>query len=651
MLKYCKQNIIYFLSILISIIIIFSAIIYKIYSLDIKGITLILILSITSYFILFKKFIKQKKEQEKLKFYSKNKNNKNKIIKLFFIIYLATILASFYVLFQARTDIALISPWEVTPLYFFALYSFATFLLATYIIYNNLKINNNFIILFSIHFFLSFSIAIIIYKIGYGFDSFIHQSTISLIDKIGSVDPKPLYYLGQYGLTTIIHKITSIPIAWIDKLLVPFLTAIFMPYALYSFLQKNYSCNKTIYLTILVSLAIPFSIFITTTPQNFAYLFLMLTILYGLACTNVLELTIIYIFALSSFAIHPIAGIPAIFFTFFLHIYHSDNEKMKKYLYILVFILSSIALPLIFFFINTTNDNNKNQIIKNSTNFSLPKLIIPEKENFILNAIYFYCFNIKIILTLLAIIGIIISLKYIKKCKIFFISLYMSLSLLISFILIKNISFVFLIDYEKNNYSNRILVLIVIFLTPFILSSIYFFLYKILKEKKSIQFIFLIFITLLITTSLYISYPRFDKYYNSHGYSVSKNDLNAVNWIETNHKEKYIVLANQQVSVSALREFGFSKYIENSSLKEKIYFYPIPTGCKLYEYFLSMVYEKPSKKTMLEAMEFANVNESYFILNKYWWAFSKILEEAKLEADNWHAINNGEIYIFQYLKK
>ena len=63
-----------------------------------------------------------------------------------------------------------------------------------------------------------------------------------------------------------------------------------------------------------------------------------------------------------------------------------------------------------------------------------------------------------------------------------------------------------------------------------------------------------------------------------------------------------------------------------------------------------MVDEKPTRKTMLEAMNLAGVNTGYFVINKYWWAFPKIIEEAKIEANSWQSINNGEVYIFEYDK-
>ena len=64
-----------------------------------------------------------------------------------------------------------------------------------------------------------------------------------------------------------------------------------------------------------------------------------------------------------------------------------------------------------------------------------------------------------------------------------------------------------------------------------------------------------------------------------------------------------------------------------------------------------MVYKKPSRETMFAAMDLTGVNEGYFVLNRYWWAFAKILDEAKLSATSWQAINNGEVFVFKYERK
>jgi hypothetical protein len=348
-----------------------------------------------------------------------------------------------------------------------------------------------------------------------------------------------------------------------------------------------------------------------------------------------------------------------------LTIYHSDWKRLKKYFYILIFIITATILPLAFYFIEKNNSGTLDvqRPIGRWTSLSPLKLIIPGQENFILNFIYLYSFNLKFILTILILAGLIIAYRYREKCRILILYLTISFALLISYLLVKFLPFNFLIDYERNNYPDRILLITAFFLLPFIITALYGIIKKIRQQNQIIKFSFLIFFIILITTSLYLSYPRFDRYHNSHGYSVSQNDIDAVHWIKDNAREEYIVLANQQVSAAALREFGFAKYyVATGTLSSPcqgevpdraeglIFYYPIPTGGPLYQYYLDMVYEKPSRETVLAAMDLTGVNEAYFVLNKYWWAFPKILAEAKLEADSWQEIGQREIYIFKYKK-
>jgi hypothetical protein len=153
-------------------------------------------------------------------------------------------------------------------------------------------------------------------------------------------------------------------------------------------------------------------------------------------------------------------------------------------------------------------------------------------------------------------------------------------------------------------------------------------------------------ISIILTCSLYLSYPRLDAYHNSRGFSISSSDQQAVRLIDQQTKQKYIVLANQQTSVAALKELGFDNYLQTSS--GEIFFYPIPTGGQLYQYYLEMVNKKPDQNIMRSAMSLAGVQESYFVINKYWTFSNRIIAEAKLQANNFWIINNGEIYIFQY---
>ncbi|MEA3463644.1 MAG: hypothetical protein U9R14_01010 [Patescibacteria group bacterium] len=665
-----NKNILENILILLCLISFFGAIVYRLYSLNNLGIAISLILSISAFII-----IQRFNETDNRKT-TKNRQQKcqNPIFNIFLlsacpakaVAFYFLLSTCFYILFTHQTADAIISPWQVVPNYFFALYGLATAILIIIIAKcpdNNMaKKQYSHIILISLYYFLSFLVAWIVYKIGYGFDPFIHQATMDLIDKTGSVDPKPFYYLGQYSLIVILHKITFIPLIWLDKLLVPILAAIYLPITLYRVLVKWFKNNTANFLLTLIILILPFSFFIVTTPQNFAYLLLLLIILFGLTCKNIYNLIVIYLLALTAFAIQPIAGIPALLFALLLNIYHSDQKnKVKKIYYLLIFIVSTIALPLAFWLVKKNNfgiseTQNSAGLWAFLSSFSLPNLTMPNQENFILNFIYLYGFNLKIIVGVLIIAGLIIAYKYKRQCQIFFIYALMSLALGLSYALTKILPFNFLIDYERSNYADRILIIAAFFLLPFILTAFYSFIYKTLQQNKIIKISLLTFLIILVTCSLYLSYPRLDNYHNSHGYSVSQNDIDTVHWIENSASQDYIVLANQQVSAAALQEFGFKKYytLKNKSEilnhKSEIFYYPIPTGGPLYQYYLDMVYKKPSREIILAAMELTGVNEAYFVLNKYWWAFDKILAEAKLEADSWQGLDNGEIYVFRYKK-
>ena len=633
-----------------SLLISWGAIVYRLYKLNIIGVIIILILASLSFIIILrftKKFNKQTIAASQANITKTEKHKKPFFAFFAPIIYLFLFSASIYILFAARTSEAIISPWQTIHPSFYALYFLLTVCLL-FIITQKKPLANFLIIL---HYFLSFSIALIIYKIGYGFDPFIHQATEELIAKTGEVNPKPFYYLGQYALVVLLNKITLIKIIYLDKILVAFFGGIILPATMLSVLTKWLESKKIVQFVILFLLILPFSFLIVTTPQNLAYIFLLLTLIYSLNCKDTLDYINIFLLSLSAFFIHPIAGIPALLFACLIIIYNSKPRKIKikKIGYFIIYSCLALALPAAFFFFEKNTQKNVETKDFLSLRFlDCLNFSIPDKENVVLNTVYFFIFNIKYILIFLAVSGIIIAFNNRKKCRVLSLYLFSSLALFFSYFLSAKLPFAFLINYEQANYSNRILTISCFFLLPFIIIAFYQLMLKILAQNKIIKYSLLCFLCFLISVSIYSSYPRYDHYFNSHGYSVSKSDLNAVKWIENNAPKDFIVLANQQTSVASLYSFGFKKYYKTD--KEEIFYYPIPTGGNLYQYYLDMVYKKPSRKTMTDAMNLAGVDTGYFVLNKYWWAFDKILAEAKLEADSWQKIDNGEVYIFEFIK-
>ncbi len=627
--------------ILICLTSIIGGIIYKTYKLDLIGLFLSVILITLSFVIIL---LLDKKINHKLKkiVITKPQEKEKKSIAdyLLVILYFLLFLSSLFVLTYFKTDQSIISPWEAIPSYFFILY----FLTTVVVVINIIKNKKLSLLLLSVHYFLTFIVTSLAYKLYYGFDPFIHEATLNYISENGSISPKPFYYLGYYSLIIIIHKITFLPIFLLNKFIVPLLASIFIPFFLSKLLFSWFNDSKKIYLSILFLTIFPFSHFIISTPQNFANLFLFLPLIIGLNLKNNSDLIILYLLSLTTLLTHPISGIPIIIFTIIIHTRRSSFISKKNIIYFFSFSSMSLALPvsfLIFNKINLFSLHNYQQLFYDFKDFFTSSF--PKNENFILNFVYLINNYFYIIFFTISFYGLFLYLKHKKDCKIFIFYLTAFLSTYLAFLLTKLIPFDFLIAYERSNYTTRIFQISLIFLLPFILISIYQIITKIFLQNRFIKYSILTFLIILSTISLYLSYPRNDNYFNSHGYATSINDIMAVEWIEKNSSKDYIVLANQQVSAAALHVFGFKKYHQND-----IFYYPIPTGGKLYEQYLKMLGANPSREIINNAMDIAGVNETFFVLNKYWWASEKIKNEIKVFSDSTFEIANGEITIFKF---
>jgi hypothetical protein len=650
------QNMIIFTS----LIIIFSAIIYYLYALNLLGVLLTIILSIISLIILNKYNLIEPAE----KTYNSPlviSNLKQLLLKerLIILAYVAFLLASGLELYFGRSDSAFISPWEKVSSVFFYFYFLSSLTLIIAVLNKNISQPIK-IFLISSHYCLSLAVAVVVYKIGYGFDPFIHQAAMEIIDKAGVVLPKTPYYLGEYGLIISIHKIFGIPIYILNKLLVLLMATVLIPSLiskLFQVITKNIKEDNYSFLGTVIILALSFPLFIISTPQNLSYIFIIAAIISGLIYKNP---TTAIIFALTTTAIHPLSGIPAIIWSIWLvaKYYKSKTSKFTGRIIstVLIFV-NTIFIPLALFIASGGKIENINLGL-NIIISQIKSIFIfssAGSESWLLNLTYFLSHNNKLLILLLIIIGVVL---FYKKNKYNFSQeeiwpwkglLAMGLSSIAAFILSSQISFQQIINYEQSDYANRLMTIAVIFLSPFIILTIREFTAKISElPERSLKLFWLILIAIFITISLYLAYPRFDRYFNSRGYSTSRFDLEAVKKIDEQTNNNYVVLANQQVSIAALQLLGFNHYYQTP--QGLIYFYPIPTGGRLYQYYLDIVYKNPNRETMLKAMDLVEVNEAYLIINKYWNESTKIINAAKLTADNWETVGGQEIFIFKYTR-
>jgi hypothetical protein len=204
------------------------------------------------------------------------------------------------------------------------------------------------------------------------------------------------------------------------------------------------------------------------------------------------------------------------------------------------------------------------------------------------------------------------------------------------------VDFSFLIDYERQNYADRLLPLIAIALAPLVILAVA----AILRRVRVAPILTRVFAVVLLaacwTAAWYMAYPRNDAFEVGHGINVSQSDINTVYEIDrVADGVPYAVLANQSVSAAAVRSLGFAHYYGDQ------FFYPIPTGGALYQVFLDMN-DHPTRETVQKAFDLLPVQSVFFVVNKYWWQSDRIIETAKGTADSWFAVDNGAVTVFRY---
>lgn len=619
---------------LISLYSLLGAIIYYFYKLDVVVMNILII--IISGYIFYTQIRAKGEIKNQLRLPKINLGS-----AILSLTYLILFIINIFILWKSQTVEAIYTPWQVLPKEFFAIYILATFNLIFLILKDRSQLTPLLIIL---HYFLTTCVALIIYKLGYGFDPFIHQTTEQIIFAKGLILPKPFYYLGQYSLVVFLAHFLQISVEWIDKLLLPILLSAFLPYTICKSIKKTFILPRNIcHLLSLSFLLLPFTLFIATTPQAVASLFCIIVIFLSflyLGDKQIPFLSLILL-ALTSLVIHAISGIPIIIYLVIVYLIKNKNLATKIILPIFA-ILSALALP-IALLINSFISIYKISWQQNSINFIDWPNIFTTQYKIIFDLAYLYRNLIYWIFILIAILTLVYLIKT-KKIQIFLASLIAFVILIINAFLLNFIKVNFIIEYEQSDFARRIWQLAFYFLLPVICYGLYIFIQK--GWQKSIVyklFIILIF-TLGITLSFYLSYPRYDDYDNSKFINVSAVDFQAVQYIENNSQgENYIVLSNQMTSVAALKTYGFTKYYNGN------YFYPIPTGGELYKFYEKMLYTDTSRETMEQAMDYVGVKLAYFILPTYLKTFNILDQKAQKSSDITFNIGD-KIYIYKYSK-
>ena len=564
------------------------------------------------------------------------------------IAFLATELLTFILLFRRASVDVIRSPWELLDYKFWTLFVMASCLLIFSIFYN--RKSNKSLFLIAVYFFLLSSIALILYPLGFGYDPFLHQSTMQVIAETGTINPRLFLYLGQYGWTFFMQSLWQLPIFTINKLILPLAFSLFWPYSLYYGLRHGFRWSQKISLLgVLLSLFAGFNFAIMTTPQNLTFL-LMAVFIFLLPIIkkerNYLYFSLALGIGVST--IHPLGGVPILYMTLLMSSKYWPLQKVyKKIAYTITLIISAFSLPGLLAIYQHLTNHTWNQIFTWHPwpifDLQWPRFL--SGYDFPINLLhniwnnYFWIF---IVLTAMGIWLIITKHKYLFFKTHFILAILLTVNYLLARLFV---SFSEQIDYEKNAYLLRIAYLIGLSLLPIFLTTWYFW-WKTWLEKNNhrVHKVWLaILIILIIVTSTYFSYPIYDRHKNSKSFNITQADLETVQLIEQSaNQEPYIVLSNQVVGAAAIHSLGFAHYYNNN------FYYSMPLGTdNIYQNYLSMIETNASREEAIRAMDKAGLDKLYLVVNNYWHSAKTAIDQAQQSADDYFVVDNKN-HIFVY---
>ncbi|PIT86821.1 MAG: hypothetical protein COU33_01035, partial [Candidatus Magasanikbacteria bacterium CG10_big_fil_rev_8_21_14_0_10_43_6] len=400
-----------------------------------------------------------------------------------------------------------------------------------------------------------------------------------------------------------------------------------------------------------------------TTPHNVLILLTCAVVFASLSylrdCIPAFHLIIL---SLAGLAIHALLGAPLFIFVLAILIL-KKIQKLKVSFLIFYLVGLTFLFPVLFslYFLLTNNplpeiSNPLRHVYSFLELFRQPYWYKPNAP-FLWELLYHWQRILPVLIGLGACISFLFVAKKKKLDELYllflfsFIGLWGGAFLLRSWIIFPNVGV-----FEQGDYPLRLVKSSIIFLIPFLMYGAYMcgmYIHKkitdIPKVSVLIKFFGLFVLSIFITVSLYLAYPQQNAKAHFPGYNVTHADFEAARWIhQQNENYDYIVLSNPLTAIAAMTEYGFPKYFETSAGLHS--YYSIPTGAPLFKLYQRMLYEGQEREYMEEAMEFAGVNKSYFVVSSFWSRFDQIVEGAQKSANSWQIIDNGKIWIFLYLK-
>lgn len=494
-------------------------------------------------------------------------------------------------------------------------------------------------------------IAPFVYRLGYGFDGFLHRASQTVLFETGTLNPKPLYYIGQYTLNTWLSRLFELSITEIDRFLVPVGIVILIASAYAAF---RASSERAFAMAAMAPLLI-LSPFVATTPQAFSYLIGLsaLILAFGSDKANI-HAGAPLLLALWCLAIHPLAGLPfigavaAVLWSAKLR--GMGKSPLKSPVVYVIALLTAASVPMAFLFFSGDTGRITWDFSKWLSGLSALWIFTAMPENHVTlwaDWSNYAAFMLPVVLWALALFSVIRERE--DRSLLFPILITAAGAWLAGRFLSAVGEFTFLINYERGNYSERLTqVSYLLLVLPAILgfgklSK------QMLKRGPLAAGLFLLCVSAWHAGHVYNALPRHDAAAASRGWSVGEYDFDAVRFIEQNAAgEPYTVLANQSVSATAVQTYGFRRYVKDAKTGEDIFYYPIPTGGTLYRLYLEAVSPNPDLQAVRDAAYLGQSDNVYVVLNEYWWDAERVAAVLEAAADQTASFGDGAVRVFRF---
>lgn len=552
----------------------------------------------------------------------------------------------------ARTDVALSSPWPVLSPAIFILFAATTFA--------GMMSRSRLAAIF--HFFTAFSIATVVFKIGFGFDPFVHRAAENALAAAGHIDPKTPLYAGQYAVVATLHRLLGISVDALDKCLVPLLASTMVPILGVVGLRDGWglsdeAARRWIYLV----LALPFAAMTFTVPYNLTVVLFALVVCLWPLCDDRRVAIGLSIVAAWSVLCHPLLGVPTAIFVAYAIIETRAGHRVTRTLTaLLTALLLAVSVPALLI-LNNYRAHADSLFINPFTRleyflglFADPFPQPPGTVPFALGALYLFDRWLPPILAVATILIIAIASRrpWSLSCDRMKLTRWPTVVLflgLLASIFLVSASFEFkdIISYEQSEFALRLLAALPFVLLPTLGVGNEMVWQHVASRRPSLAPLVLVPVAIVAAISLHFAYPQSNAKDNLSGPSVSAADIEAVRLVdELAGDDPYFVLANQMTSAAALREFGFAHYLSVGD--HQTLWYPLPTGAALYDFYGQLTYGEPTIETMRAAAEFTGTRRGYFLTYRYWPGFGWLDERARRISDRWYPIGGGAIIVYEF---